>query len=76
MVAGGLTHLAAFCGLCVEEMGVEGVKVLAAVMPHAAEKASELENLAASLSAEPDPASVREYRETMLGLWRRVLAKG
>ncbi len=68
MVEADLAHWAAFSGFCVEEMGVEGVKVLAAVTPHAAEKASELENLAASLSAEPDPASVREYRETMLGL--------
>ena len=31
---------------------------------------------AASLGAELDHASVPEYRETMLGLWRRVLAKG
>jgi hypothetical protein len=30
----------------------------------------------AGLDAGPDPASVREYCETMLGLWRRVLAKG
>ena len=76
MVAGGLTHLAAFCGLCVEEMGVEAVKVLAAITPQATQKARELEDLAASLGAELDPTSVREYRDTMEGLWRRVLAKG
>jgi len=76
MVAGGLTHFAAFCGLCAEEIGVEAVKVLAAITPQAAQKVRELEDLAASLGAELDPTSVREYREVLEGLWRRVLAKG
>jgi hypothetical protein len=76
MAAEGLTHWAVFCGFCAEEMGVEPAKVLAAVTPHAAQKAEELEDRAARLGAEPDPASVREYRETMEALWHRVLAKG
>jgi hypothetical protein len=76
IVADGLTHWVAFSGFCAEEMMVEGMKVLAAVTPHAAEKARELEVLASRLGAEPDPASVREDWETMEALWRRVLAKG
>jgi hypothetical protein len=59
----------AFVGFCEEELQLEAVKLLKAIMPQAAEYVEGLEERAARLEIEPDSKSVEEYRAVMDGTW-------
>jgi hypothetical protein len=76
LVEEGLAVWSAFSGFCREEMGLDSKKLLAAFADPFAEKAGELENLAARLEVKPDPESVEEYRDILFEAWHRVLKKG
>jgi hypothetical protein len=72
----GLAAWSAFSDFCEEEMSLEAKKLLAAFANPFAERAGELENLAARLEVKPDPESVEEYRDILFEAWHRVLKKG
>jgi hypothetical protein len=56
-------------GFCEEELDLEVMKLLRAIMPQAVEYARGLEERAAQLEIEPDAKSVEEYRAVMNGTW-------
>jgi hypothetical protein len=72
----GLAAWSAFSDFCEQEMSLEAKKLLAAFANPFAERAGELENLAARLEVKPDPESVEEYRDILFEVWHRVLKKG
>jgi hypothetical protein len=59
----------AFRGFCEEELELEAMKLMKAIMPQAVEYARSLEERAARLEIEPDAKSVEEYRAVMDGTW-------
>jgi hypothetical protein len=59
----------AYRGFCEEELELEAMKLLKAIMPQAAEYAQSLEERAARLEIEPDAKSVEEYRAIMDDTW-------
>jgi len=76
LVEKGLAVWSAFSDLCREEMGLDSKELLAAFANPFAERAGELEDLAARLEVKPDPESVEEYRDILFEAWHRVLKKG
>jgi len=62
--------------LCREEMSLDSKELLAAFANPFAERAGELEDLAARLEVKPDPESVKEYRSILLEAWRRIIERG
>jgi hypothetical protein len=63
----------AFRGFCEEELELEALKLLKAIMPQAVEYTQSLEERAARLEIEPDAKSVEEYRAIMDGTWPAYL---
>ena len=57
-------------------MSLEAKKLLAAFANPFAERAGELEDLAARLELKPDSESVEEYRSIFVEAWRRVIERG
>ena len=75
MAREGVSVWSAFVAFCEEEMGLEAMKLLAALAQPIEQKARALEELAATLEVEPDPASVEEYRGILGQAWHHALAK-
>jgi hypothetical protein len=63
----------AFSGFCADEMVLEAKKLLAAFNNPFAQRAEELEEIAARLEIEPEQESVEEYRAILLEAWRRIV---
>jgi hypothetical protein len=76
LVEKGLAVWSAFSDFCREEMGLDSKELLAAFANPFAERAGELEDLAARLELKPDSESVEEYRSIFVEAWRRVIERG
>jgi hypothetical protein len=59
----------AFRGFCEEELELEAMKLLKAIMPQAVAYAQSLEERATRLEIEPSTKSVEKYRAVMDGTW-------
>ena len=75
MAREGVSVWSAFVAFCEEEMGLEAMKLLGALAQPIEQKARALEELAATLEVEPDPAAVEEYRGILGQAWHRALSK-
>ena len=63
----------AFAGFCADELEIEGMKLLKAIVPPAAEYVGDLEERAARLEIEADEETVRENRAILSEVWPRYM---
>jgi hypothetical protein len=63
----------AFVGFCADELGLEAIKLVKAIMPEAVEYVQGLEERAARLEIEADEESVEEYRAIIGEAWPKYL---
>jgi hypothetical protein len=63
----------AFVGFCAEELEIEPVKLVKAIMPPAAEYVQGLEERAAKLEIEADEESAQENRTIIAQMWPKYI---
>jgi hypothetical protein len=63
----------AFVGFCADELELEAIKLVKAIMPEAVEYVQSLEGRAARLVIEADEKSVEEYRAIIGEVWPKYL---
>ena len=70
---GAFAQWSAFAGFCADELELEAMKVLKAIMPQAVEYVQGLEERAARLEIEADEESMEEYRAILSEVWPKYM---
>jgi hypothetical protein len=70
---GAFAQWSAFAGFCADELELEAMKLLKAIMPQAVEYVEGLEERAARLEIEADEETVEEYRSILSEVWPKYM---